>query len=1472
MSIIINTMGDTMDIKNNKKFIKFCTKLGFEYGNDLKTAELVESNYNNEKDELTILIKFNNVVNVESFLAFRNALKANHIANVVQKYDFHQDQYKKENIMPFIDAVRAKRPKYVKLREFNFDRYMKIDGNNLSIIVYKKSDVETFESLMNSLFNRLRKYGFSNMNFYFGLKPKEEITKEQMVKIKADEERKNIAKKKLIEQQLIADKKEEIALSNANKFNSFSGRSWARRSYETMDIDNISKAENKTNVSFIGRLFNIAFSTSKNNKFVCTFGLTDYKNAIDNKWFRNEDFSEKEKEFLVDGQWVKVTGSVDQNYRNGKKENSIFVNTVAPIENPYPIRKDNAPKNRKRVELHVCSKMNTMDSLIEPESVALQAKAFDMPAVAIIDTDGAQGFPKFYNTAKAVGIKALYGVSFSIIDKSNNVLLGETLNGKLKDVEYVSFDIETSGLSPKFAELIEYGSITIQKNLKLGKTKQMFVKTKKLINYFTENLTGITNEMLQTKGLDIKDALKAIYDDLNGKVAIAHNATFDFNFLKEKFRENNMPFPHVTVVDSLVVSRITNPEAKKHKLEDVSTRYGVDYDPNVAHRGDYDATVLAKVWIYLMNSLNIKQHIDTFERLKSFTSEDLYKKTFAYEVSVLAKNQAGLKEQFELLNESLITNLNCGSKIFWDDLKNKENLLIGSGTLKSLLYESYFYRSHEDFLDKLSRVDYVEIPAPQVFSHWVEDGSITQEQLEYGLKDIINEAIKHHKIPVATGDVRYLDLNDKLSYEILVYAKGIKNARHYLYDYKRASTGKKLFIPNQQFLTTQEMLDQFAFLGDKKLIEEVVIDNSQKIANMCENIQVIKNKLYTPIFDDSANKLRALVYENAHKKYGEIIPEVLEKRIEAELNPIINYGFSVIYWISYRLIKKSNDSGYVVGSRGSVGSSFVATLCGISEVNPLEPHYLCEKCKHFEFANIPEITSGFDLPDKNCPECHNKMTSDGQGIPFETFLGFKADKVPDIDLNFSGDFQGEIHKEVRKLFGESHTFKAGTISKVAPKTGYGYVKAYMEETHKDFNDAFIVYLASKLEGVKRTTGQHPGGIIIIPKEYDVTDFTPVNYPANEVEADWFTTHFDYKAIHDNVLKLDLLGHDNPTIIKMLERYTGVNIDEVPKKDPKVLSIFTSTKSLNIKPSDISGEPTGALGLPEFGTSFVRQMLHEANPKTFADLISISGLSHGENVWLNNAEELINKKGFTIKDVISCRDDIMTMLIHQGVEKSFAFKVMEKVRKGKGLTPEEEKELKGYKIPQWQIDSMKKIKYMFPKAHATAYVLMAWWIAWFKVYYPLAHYASYFATHAKALELESMIDIKQGTKTKDRLAAILAIPKNERSTKEDDLIPVFEIVQELYARGFYITNIDLEKSQAHEWIIDNDKGCLIPPFEAIDGLGPAVAVSIVKARNQKPFSSIDDFSRRTSVNKTLTKKMEDMGIFINLASTDQLTLF
>ncbi|MEF9967564.1 MAG: PolC-type DNA polymerase III, partial [Longicatena sp.] len=890
-----------------------------------------------------------------------------------------------------------------------------------------------------------------------------------------------------------------------------------------------------------------------------------------------------------------------------------------------------------------------------------------------------------------------------------------------------------------------------------------------------------------------------------------------------------------------------------------------------------------------MNMLNDLKHIRNLQELQDMQSEASFRKVRVKHTTILVKNMAGLKELFELVTLShteylsyspkSTNNIVAEPRILRMEIEKRRrngNLLIGSSCLNGEVFDTAQTRNEKALEQVMAFYDYIEIQPLGNYKHLVERDSIgSMERLKEILQAIITTAQKLGKIVVATGDAHYVEPSSKLTRDIYISSQAIGGVRHPLYIYNQEKR-RKIKTPDQHFLTTDEMLKEYAWLGES-LAYEMVVTNTRYIASLIGTVMPVKDRLYPPDIDGSDKKLTEICYENAHKKYGPNLPEIVEERLKRELDSIIGHGFYVVYYISHLLVKKSLNDGYLVGSRGSVGSSFVASMAGISEVNPLPPHYVCPKCHYVKFFDDGSVSDGFDLPDIACPNCGETIRGDGHDIPFETFLGFEGDKVPDIDLNFSGDYQPTAHAYTKEVFGDDHVYRAGTIGTVATQTAFGYVKGYEEEMgiEGSMRNAQVLHLAKGCEGVKRTTGQHPGGIIVIPLDLDVHDFTPVQYPANNPYSEWKTTHFEFHDIHDNVLKFDILGHVDPTAMKMLERISGIDPVSIPMNDPETMSVFSKVDALKIDTSK-STEKTGAAGLPEFGTPFVRGILELTKPTTFDELLKISGLSHGTDVWLGNAQELIRNKVVPFGKVIGCRDDIMVYLLHKGLEPKLSFTIMESVRKGKGLKDEWIPKMKACGVEDWYIDSCLKIKYMFPKAHATAYVMMAIRIAWFKVHKPQYYYCMFFSIRCDAYDIETMIKgelaiRKKMTDIDDRLKSNEL--KRDVTKKDKDIYNTLELALEMILRGFYFENINLNKSASNEFIVDPDnENRIIPPFTSIDGLGENVADTIVEARKKSVFLSKEDLQRKTSLSGTLIKKLESMGVLEGLQDEDQMSLF
>lgn len=1189
------------------------------------------------------------------------------------------------------------------------------------------------------------------------------------------------------------------------------------------------------------------------------------------------------------GDWIALKGKTS--YSQWDREQNFIIERIGKINKNDAIVPDEA--TNKRVELHTHTKMSAMDGVSSIEDYLNLIDGYGWKSFAITDHLNAQVFPDAHNALKKINknktdenkIKLIYGLEMNMIQKDNIWLVKNPKKNKIKESKIVFFDLETTGLSPEMDEIIEFGAVVFDQKTNVEKKYGIFFKPKRPLKSFIKDLTNITDELLEKEGKDIVKDFKEIHEIIKDAILVAHNAKFDFNFLNKASIDAGFGPLQNTIFDTLTIARLVRPELKAYRLGFICKKFGILYEEAIAHRAYYDAEILYNLYQKMVSFIKQKTSIvydDDWNKLIPEIDKDNNNltKSWGHHVNVLAKNQKGLKEIFKLISISHTDTYFGQPKIFKETLlefRKNNNILIGAGCANSEIFDLLKTGTDDQVEDVIKCYDYVEIQPLSVYKNLINDEVLDLEQLKDCIETLIKIAKKHNVKVIATSDAHYTRPELKPIRDIYISAKGLGGVRHPLFSFKNKN--KNIDYPDQYVRTTNEMLKEFAWLNDQNLVDEIVIKNTNDIADMIEpEIEVIKNGLFTPKIDNVDGLLRDKCYETAHEMYGDVLPKIVEERLEKELNSIIKHGFAVVYWISHLLVKKSNDDGYLVGSRGSVGSSFVATMSKITEVNPLKSHYRCLKCKFSDFNTPSEFSCGYDLPIKMCLKCNVKLTGDGHDIPFETFLGFDGDKVPDIDLNFSGEYQPIAHNFTKEMFGEKNVFRAGTISTVAEKTAFGYVKNFYEENGYDETNMprkiEIERQAKLVEGVKRTTGQHPGGIIILPKDYEIEDFTPVNFPADDETSSWKTTHFDFHSIHDNLLKIDILGHVDPTALKMLYDLTGVDPIKIPTNDKKVYSLFKDLSALNINSSDVNGEKTGALGLPEFGTGFVRAMLNETQPSSFADLVQISGLSHGTDVWVGNARDLIKNKTADISTVIGCRDDIMVYLMRQGIDATTSFTVMESVRKGNGVPKNFLKVLQEHKVPQWYIESCEKIKYMFPKAHATAYVLMAYRIAWYKIYYPAEYYATFLSTRADAFDLKIFLG---GVEIiKERLVELHNLRKKPQgiSAKEQNLIPILEIGLEMYSRNIKVRNIDFKKSQISHFIIKKDKDTdvqyLIPPFNIIDSLGEAVALSIIKARDKSPITSVKDLEIRTIVTKTQMKIFDDLKILDSLSRDNQLS--
>jgi len=1199
-------------------------------------------------------------------------------------------------------------------------------------------------------------------------------------------------------------------------------------------------------IAIEGYVFDCETRELRSGRTLLTFKVTDYSSSILVKMFSRDKEDAAIMNNMKKGMWVRCRGSI---------QNDTFVRDLVMIANDVNeikpvLRLDTAPADEKRVELHMHTPMSQMDAVSSVASLVAQAKKWGHKAVAITDHAVAQSFPEAYSASKKNDIKLLYGVEANLVDDGVPIAYNDR-DLPLEDSTFIVFDVETTGLSAVYDTIIELAAVKIKDGEVIDKFES-FANPHHPLSATTIELTGITDDMVQTAP-EINDVLHDYHKWAGEDILVAHNASFDMGFLNAGYQKAGLPKATNPVIDTLELARLLYPQFKNHRLNTLAKKFDIELTQH--HRAIYDAETTGYLLLKMLKDA-VEKGITNHNQFNDYMGKgDAYKRSRPYHCTLIAQTEEGLKNLYKLVSISHMNYFFRVPRIPRSQLqKYRKGILVGSGCDKGEVFEGMMQKGKEEVEETAQFYDYLEVHPKEVYQHLIElDLVQSQKNLEDIIKNIVDLGKKLDKPVVATGNVHYLNENDKIYRKILVGSQGGANPlnRHEL--------------PDVHFRTTNEMQDAFSFLG-KETAKEIVVDNSNKIADLVDVIKPIRDDLYTPKIEGADEEMRRMSYTMAKSIYGEELPEIVEARLEKELKSIIGHGFAVIYLISHKLVKKSLDDGYLVGSRGSVGSSFVATMTEITEVNPLPPHYVCPSCKKSEFFDDGSVGSGFDLPNKDCPDCGIPYKKDGHDIPFETFLGFKGDKVPDIDLNFSGEYQPNAHNYTKVLFGEDNVYRAGTIGTVAEKTAYGYVKGYANDHQLQIRGAEIDRLVSGCTGVKRTTGQHPGGIIVVPDYMDIYDFSPIQFPADDSSSEWKTTHFDFHSIHDNLLKLDILGHDDPTVIRMLQDLSGVDPKTIPTDDPEVMKIFSGTESLGVTAEQIMCK-TGTLGIPEFGTRFVRQMLEDTKPTTFSELVQISGLSHGTDVWLGNAQELIHNNICNLSEVIGCRDDIMVYLIYQGLEPSLAFKIMEFVRKGKGLQDEWVEEMKKNGVPDWYIDSCLKIKYMFPKAHAAAYVLMAVRIAYFKVHHALLYYAAYFTVRAEDFDIEAMVRGSQAVRAKIEEINSKGL---DASPKEKNTLTVLELALEMCERGYKFQKVDLYRSQAAEFVIDGDS--LIPPFNSIPGLGTNAAINIVNARQNGEFLSKEDLQQRGRVSKTIIEYLDNHGCLEALPDKNQLSLF
>ena len=1229
-------------------------------------------------------------------------------------------------------------------------------------------------------------------------------------------------------------------------------------------------------ITFRGKVISFDTREIRNEKTIVMYAVTDFTDTIMVKMFvRNDQLADVLAEIKM-GAFLKIKGVTNIDKFDGELViSSVF--GIKKISDFTESRKDNAVE--KRVELHCHTKMSDMDGVSEVKDLVKRAHDWGHKAIAITDHGVVQAFPDANHYIETLDkddpFKVIYGVEGYLVDDLQDVAVNE--KGQSLKGTYVVFDLETTGFSSAKDKIIEIGAVKVE-NGEITDKYSTFVNPKIPIPFRITQLTSITDEMVM-ESPEIETILPQFLKFVGDAVLVAHNASFDVSFIEENCRQQGIE-PDFTSVDTVGLARVLLPTLSKFKLNVVAKALNISQEHH--HRAVDDARVTAEIYVKFIQMLE-ERGIETLDQMNHFGAHnaEAIRKMPSYHVIVLAKNDIGRVNLYTLISKSHLEYFGRQPRMPKSEvLKYREGLIIGSACEAGELYQAIL---GEKSAERIARIvnfyDYLEIQPLGNNRFMIDSDRVEKVQSEEDLREINREIIRlgerFDKPVVATCDVHFMDPEDEVYRRIIMAGKGFKDA----------DQQAPLYLH-----TTDEMLEEFEYLGSAKA-KEIVIDNPNMIADMVEKISPVRPDKCPPVIPDSDKTLREICYNKAHSMYGDPLPEIVTERLERELNSIISNGFAVMYIIAQKLVWKSNEDGYLVGSRGSVGSSFVATMAGITEVNPLSPHYYCPKCHYSDFES-EEVRAyaggcGWDMPDKECPVCKTRLVKDGFDIPFETFLGFKGNKEPDIDLNFSGDYQSNAHKYTEIIFGAGQTFRAGTIGTLADKTAFGYVKNYFEERGTRKRTCEIDRIVQGCTGIRRSTGQHPGGIIVLPHGEDINSFTPVQHPANDMTTDIITTHFDYHSIDHNLLKLDILGHDDPTMIKALEAYISSPAMEneynetdhpfvatdIPLDDQGVMSLFHDTSALGITPDDIGGCPVGCLGIPEFGTDFVIQMVVDTKPQTLSDLIRISGLSHGTDVWLNNAQDLIKSGKATISTAICTRDDIMTYLINKGLDSEESFTIMERVRKGtvaKGKCkdwPEYKKDMLEHDVPEWYIGSCEKIKYMFPKAHAAAYVMMAYRIAYCKVNYPLAYYGAYFGIRADAFSYEIMC---QGKEKLQYYIDDYTRRSDSLSKKEQDTMKDMHIVQEMYARGYEFLPIDIYRAKATKFSIVDGK--LMPPFSSIDGMGEKAAEAVEEAAKDGPYLSKDDFRNRTKASKTVVDYMADLGLLGDLPESNQLSLF
>ena len=1280
---------------------------------------------------------------------------------------------------------------------------------------------------------------------------KEEIAQIVQTYEQAKEDQKEVEKQEVQQREKPAFKKNYVKQRLPEDKDIFYGRNFEGEETEIHEI-----IDEMGEVVVRGKIIQLETREIRNEKTIVMFAVTDFTDTIKAKVFTKNERLPELLDKLKEGAFIKMkaVAMMDQ------FEHDIALGSVSGIKTIPDFtekRMDHSPV--KRVELHCHTTMSDMDGVTDVKKLLKTAMGWGHQAMAITDHGVVQAFPDANHCVEGKDFKVIYGMEGYLVDDIKNIVTDS--RGQSLDSTFVVFDIETTGFSAVNDRIIEIGAVKVENGVITEKFSE-FVNPERPIPFEIEKLTSINDRMVEDAP-NISVILPRFMDFCKGSVLVAHNADFDTGFIRHNCEVLGLPYDY-TYVDTLGIARSFLEGLKNYKLDTVVEAMGCTLANH--HRAVDDAGATADVFVRFLERFK-KKNIRDLDELNTYSamSVDAIKKLKTYHIILLAKNEIGRINLYRLVSLSHLDYYARRPRIPKSVLaKYREGLILGSACEAGELFRAVVdERSEEEIARIVDFYDYLEIQPTGNNEFMIRDPKMTKVSTVVDLQDLNRKIVelgeKFNKPVCATCDVHFLNPEDEVYRRIIMSNKGFGDAD---------------LQPPLYLRTTEEMLEEFQYLGAEKA-EEVVVTNTNRIADMIDRISPVRPDKCPPVIENSAGILRDICYNRAHELYGEDLPDIVTERLERELNSIIGNGFAVMYIIAQKLVWKSVSDGYLVGSRGSVGSSFVAYMAGITEVNSLQAHYLCPKCHYVDFDSdyVKSFSgrSGCDMEDRVCPVCGEPLMKEGHDIPFETFLGFKGNKEPDIDLNFSGDYQSKAHAYTEVIFGKGKTFRAGTVGTLADKTAYGYAMHYYEEHEQHKRSCELDRISSGCVGVRRTTGQHPGGIIVVPHGEEIYSFTPVQHPANDQTTKIITTHFDYHSIDHNLLKLDILGHDDPTMIRMLEDITGVDATKIRLDDPEVLSLFHGLEALHIKPEDIGGTDLGSLGIPEFGTEFVMQMLRDTKPKAFSDLVRISGLSHGTDVWLGNAQTLIQEGKAQISTAICTRDDIMIYLIDKGVESEQSFKIMESVRKGKGLTPDYEKVMKEHDVPDWYLWSCKKIKYMFPKAHAVAYVMMGIRIAWFKIHEPLAYYAAFFTIRATAFDYGLMCQGKAAID--NHIKAYKANPN--LSKKEQDTLRDMKIVQEFYARGFEFLKIDLYQSDAIKFQVVEDK--LLPPFSVIEGMGGIAAEALAVAahaeteRGEK-FLSKDDIRQKAKVSQTVLDTMAELGLLGGLPESNQLSIF